>query len=463
MKNMKKIFFWLLLSLCLLGAGGALAVTEGIVEEAPPVDMTAFEQEQELSYLPDASYYGQEGANFAEPGWGTSEVYVEPQTYSGDSLYEDLCQTPGLTAGEIVRAKALLADYEAGRATGDGASVLGQTENVVLGVYALDPAQWDGEAVYVLLPGTCLTDGQILAVIDAYHQLGLTFDPEGLGYRNCARGGGIETSRIYTQEEQMRLSTIFDLIQRGKLAQALLEDIEAQETQIREIGLNPAYYSGLEGFHMLPYRRVTDEEIVAQLVTRGVHDESQVIDVIEREARTVLCGRLKCPLSMELEYAGTGGVTMQSYFDENGVESWDYETEIETSHAMFQYTDERGKACSGSVAFERDSGDFIRAAWVEYGEEEANGEAQSGEGEQADEEACLLAAEAYAGETLGLTGLTFFMQENTQIQWGMCRQARARLADGLWLTVYVGLTDGQVHGAEFASGMDGTASGPVNQ
>lgn len=74
--------------------------------------------------------------------------------------------------GERKRMEKLMAAYAAGERTGDGASVLEAKKRVRVGVYALDPKEYDGERVLLLLPGNCLTDEEMLAILDAYHQLG---------------------------------------------------------------------------------------------------------------------------------------------------------------------------------------------------------------------------------------------------------------------------------------------------
>ena len=59
----------------------------------------------------------------------------------------------------------------------------------------------------------------------------------------------------------------------------------------------------------------------------------------------------------------------------------------------------------------------------------------------------VLAAIEEAERIVGLENLTWHLQnEESATNWGMCRTACAQVEDGLWLTVYIGLDDGQVHG-----------------
>ena len=138
--------------LCLLLPAAGLAVTEGVVEEAAQVEIGVLE-EKEVSYTLDPSYYMYDYGY--EPEWGASETYVEPK-FDGD-CFGPSAQWPGLTSGEIVRAKKLLAMYENGEATGDGARVLNAQKDVVLGVYSLNPQEYDGEKVFVILPNTSIS------------------------------------------------------------------------------------------------------------------------------------------------------------------------------------------------------------------------------------------------------------------------------------------------------------------
>ena len=98
------------------------------------------------------------------PSWAESDVYTAQRHVAIDGMY-----LPQLTPGEIRRAKALMQQAEHGEiALAGGDAIIGVRENVTMGVYPLDPAAYDGERVYVLLPGVCLTDEQLIALMDAY-------------------------------------------------------------------------------------------------------------------------------------------------------------------------------------------------------------------------------------------------------------------------------------------------------
>ena len=416
----------------------AMAVTEGTVEEAPAVELEPVEAE--ISYLPDASYYDDYG------GWDPVWENAQEQADSGllDGMFSDVEQRPRLTAGEAARARALLAKVQAGELAYTGESVLEKMENVVVGVYALDPADYDGETVYTLLPGPCLSDEQLLAIIDAYAQLGLTFDPDALSARNCARGGGIETSRFFTQEEAERYQALSEMIRYGRLDAAGV----TAERPVRNPKLNAAYYCGLNDFSIKPYRSLTDEEMVAMLVELGTHDESGEVDFagIEREARSILCGHLGCPLSMPMAHISAEGSYVPRVFTADGDGDWQGESRRHYS-ATFSYVDEQGIQVYADAAYDWETKTLVSASRMDSREwdvrEEENGVTQ----ERID------AALAEAERIVGVTGVEWHVLETEcSTNWGGCRMARARLEDGLWLTAYIGENDGALHGLQLESG-----------
>ena len=146
---MKKMGLVALMALLCLPMG-ALAVREGVIEDAPMV-----EARRKTSYLP------MHRVVVEETGWMLEEAYTEIDTreMSYDDIRAHLTSNCRLTTGERKRMEKLMAAYAAGERTGDGASVLEAKKNVRVGVYALDPAEYDGERVLLLLPGNCLTDG----------------------------------------------------------------------------------------------------------------------------------------------------------------------------------------------------------------------------------------------------------------------------------------------------------------
>ena len=93
----------------------ALAVREGVIEDAPMV-----EARRKTSYLP------MHRVVVEETGWMLEEAYTEIDTreMSYDDIRAHLTSNCRLTTGERKRMEKLMAAYAAGERTGDGASVL---------------------------------------------------------------------------------------------------------------------------------------------------------------------------------------------------------------------------------------------------------------------------------------------------------------------------------------------------
>lgn len=424
----------LMLAICLLLTAYALAVTEGIVEDAPPVAMQ-IEAEQEVSYLPDESYYAYDTWI---PEWENSEEWTQSHTNDGE-MYEDVYQNPRMTAGEAKRALRLLEQYKAGNAVYAGESVLEKMENVVVGVYALDPAQFDGETVYTILPGPQMTDEQILAVIDAFAQLGMDFDPENLIYRNCARGGGIETTRFFAKEERERYSLLWEKVERG-----IIPTDAAYEGLIRAPKLDGAYFCGMMDFSIKPYRSMADEELMSVMMAIGVRDKSAEIDFdsVERRSRDVLRKTVGTPLSMELSNVDQDGSYIPSLYTADGEEGWDANAEARYTYgAHFSYYTAEGVQVYAHVAFDKETDELVRASAMhsrnlEFPPEE-NNVTQEG----------IDAASAQAEAIIGLSGLAWHVvDERMWTNWGECITVRAQIAENYWMTVYIGADDNQVRG-----------------
>lgn len=291
----------------------ASAVTEDTIEAAPEIQLEIV-TESKISYLPDASYYV--NSSYLDglcPDWAESETYVE-MPIEGDQFIGLGMQYPSLTSGEQKRALRLKEQYDAGILTYNGPSILNLRENVIVGVYEINPADYDGEVVYVLLPYCCLSDSNLLAIIDAYHHLGLNFDPASLNYRNCMRGGDLEATRVMTSDERDRNNRIRQLIQNGMLTQ----DQIASDAALYEVSLDPQYFNGLAGYRMYPYRCMNDDELAVAAFVCGVKDQSHSFDFqsSERLARNAMHRYMDIPLSV-----ASGRITQRdvnlTYWDES--------------------------------------------------------------------------------------------------------------------------------------------------
>lgn len=436
----------MLLVLCLLLPACALAVTEGVVEQAPMVEMESVSAPAaEISYLPDASYY--EGYGDWNPAWEESSVWVESR-FDGE-CYHDVEQRPRMTAGEAERAKSLLAAYQAGVIRYEGESILNKMEDVIVGVYALNPEEFDGEAVYVILPGPCMTDEQLLAVIAAYDEMGLIFDPDALSYRNCARGGGIETTRFLVEEERERYTRLADMIERG-----LIDPSDAGEAEALQPKLDSRYFCGMPDFTIRPYRAMTDEEFVAQLADMGCHDMTGEIDYsgVEKESRAILNKRLGTALSMELSGIYNEGSYLPNLFDKNCKAGWDWSAQGRRSYgASFEYYTEDGILVYVNTMFDYENNKLVRASAMHSRED--GGMPLDDDASQITNEQ-IMAVIADTENRLGVSGVEWHVlsEDATWTNWGECIPVRAQIAADEWMTIYIGKDDGKAHGFELSSG-----------
>ncbi len=428
-KKMLSLVFALLLPAC------ALAVVEGVVEEAPPVEMEVAAA-PEVSYLPDASYYAYDTWL---PEWENDEEWTQSHTNDGE-MYEDVYQNPRMTAGEAKRALRLLEAYKAGETAYTGESVLEKMENVVVGVYALNPDEYDGETVFTLLPGPQMTDEQLLAVIDAHAQLGLEFDPEKLSYRNCARGGGIETNRFFVEEERTRYEMMAKKIRRGIIATDA-----AYEGMLRNPTLDSAYFCGMSDFSIKPYRSMTDEELMSLLMSIGVKDETATTDFdgIERRSRDVLRRTVGTPLSMELSNVNIEGGYIPTLYNAECERGWAWDAEGRASYgATFTYHTADGVSAFANISFDMETDELVSASAMHSRDNEfpPEGDAVTQEG--------IAAACATAEKMIGLKGLDWrvLTDDLTSTNWGVCLPVRAQIAENYWMTVYIGTDDNQVRG-----------------
>ena len=318
--GMKKTGLAVLMALLCLPIG-AKAVREGVVENAPMVEVR-----ETASYLPSVRQ------EKAETDWMLEEAYTEIDTT--EMMYADigrwLTSNCRLTMGERKRMEKLMAAYAAGERTGDGASVLEAKKRVRVGVYALDPKEYDGERVLLLLPGNCLTDEEMLAILDAYHQLGEVFDPDALNERNCVRGHTY--TRDLSKEEDERNENLHSQIERGILRR---EDVP--ET-LKAVELDNASFLGSYNgkFIFTPYRRLTDDELADMLFLKDVQNQCEGLDLdlLERNARLAI-HEAGYPLSATL-------YRMHSYTDRilSGRE-WKKKRIVSLT---FSYSDEAGAA-----------------------------------------------------------------------------------------------------------------------
>lgn len=222
---------------------------------------------------------------------------------SMQALYADMPedQSPSLTAEEKKRLPDILKRYEKGERPKE--SVLNKEGAVSLGVYALNPDDYEGEKAYALLPARTLNDDELLQLVDAFAQLKLPFGEDTLSYRNCARGGGSEASRPLTSEENARSQTLEKQYRRQELRPEQAFTNLPDDDGIGEIAVNKNDYCGMESFCFLPYRPLTDDELLRRIDYKNAdkkHITMQQYAEYERKTRDELQRVLNMPLSMDL-------------------------------------------------------------------------------------------------------------------------------------------------------------------
>lgn len=227
----------------------------------------------------------------------------EYSSSSMQALYADIGEEmyPALTADEKGRLPAVLSRYEKGGRP--QRSILNIEENVSLGVYTLKPSDYEENEAYALLPGRALSDDEIMQLVDAFAQLGLPFGEDTLSFRNCARGGASDRLRPLTNDENARRAVLQKLYRRQELRPQAPFTALPGDDGIGEIRLNPEDYHGMERFIFLPYRPLTDEELLRFIDFESSSEpkvSTQQYAEYERKAREALRSILGAPLAMEI-------------------------------------------------------------------------------------------------------------------------------------------------------------------
>ncbi len=212
---------------------------------------------------------------------------------------------PWLTDLELARTRKLMEQVAAGTITYTGQSAVNAsgTMDGRVGVYPLNPADFDSERFYVLLPQyDSLTDEQILSLIAAFDELGIPFDPDSLCGRNCGRNMWFRQTRCLTDAEEERLEKARDLVRRGKVK---AEDIpEGTPDGYAEM----EWYGDDACFHFYPYREMTDDEINRLALHYEEKWEDDPEDVRQRIAEAIH-SFLRNPPEMEMDSLNMMGGT----------------------------------------------------------------------------------------------------------------------------------------------------------
>ena len=220
---------------------------------------------------------------------------VETNPYGADDLtayyedYGDEYALPALTASERERLPEIQRRWEGGERPEN--SILNLTEQVHVSVIQLPSEQYEGRD---------LTDEELLQVVDAYGQLGLTLDPDALSWRNCMRGGGIEVGvRSFRDDERERQTELIGLYTRAGLRPETPFTDLVIDDGLGRVALDEEDFNGLEEFHIRPARQLTDEDLL-QLIALNrdeIGADPQEMAGYESQLRQELHLLLGMPLS----------------------------------------------------------------------------------------------------------------------------------------------------------------------
>ena len=229
---------------------------------------------------------------------------VEANPYGADDLtayyedYGDEYALPALTVSERERLPEIRRRWESGERP--ESSILNRTEQVHVSVIQLPPEQYEGERCFLLLPNRDLTDEELLQVVDAFGQLGLSLDPDALSWHNCMRGGGIEVAiRSFRDEERERLSELTGLYTRAGLRpESAFTDL-VMDDGVGQVSLDEDDFNGLDGFRFRPARRLTDEELLQRIALdqADIGASPEELAGYEGQLRQELRLRLGMPIS----------------------------------------------------------------------------------------------------------------------------------------------------------------------
>lgn len=200
---------------------------------------------------------------------------------------------PYLEPSEYRRAMELLAAVEAGEQSLAGIRCPVHENEVKIGVWPLDPGDFNGETYYIMIPQRKLEDRDLLYLISCFRKLGIPFEPKEWNSRNCLRGSyANRATRDLSQEESIRMAALRHLTANGMLTDA---DIHP-ETECKSI------MTLFGPFCFYPYRRMTDDELAAFALARDPAWPNAP-DEVEKAAREFIADYIRLPLSMKLDTA----------------------------------------------------------------------------------------------------------------------------------------------------------------
>ena len=269
----------------------ALALTENILESAPELNL-AEEENDEISFEESEDDYEEESFSYIPDYWMPNRGTV--------SESKEL-NLPRLTDAELAIVQELLSDREpAEKKDAAGRHYAASESYSEARVYPLNPEDFNGETFYVILPDRQMDKKKLQNMLSAFEELGISFDPDSLGWANCSRGTSLSYSyysyatRGLSEEEKNRMAKFREQVRRGTSDQ----DNIAPSSSCRTVLVKEPESSGQPVlFCFYPYRPMTDNELasfaLAQETAWEIHP-----DQLEKKARENMYKLALLPLSM---------------------------------------------------------------------------------------------------------------------------------------------------------------------
>ncbi len=139
------------LSLALLVPGMALAEnTVEILPTTPPAPVIVLPEENPYAFADLEPYF--------------QDAIAQGYTTDGKFNYELTHFSPE----ELEKLPEIQAKYDAGERPAE--SILNKTEDVHAALITLPPEQYEGESWFLILPNRCMTEEELLQVVDAFAQ-----------------------------------------------------------------------------------------------------------------------------------------------------------------------------------------------------------------------------------------------------------------------------------------------------
>lgn len=261
-------------------------------------------------------------------------------------------QTPAFTASEKERLSDAQKRYDAGDRP--QSSILNLMENVVLSLIELPAQQYEGESWFLILPNRELTDEELLQVVDAYQQLGISLDPSCVNWHNAIRGGAASKLRGYTEEEAERYTAIADLYNRSGLRSESPFTLSVLDDGVGQVSLEEESFNGLSDYTFYPARRLTDDELLQLYAFRNGEPSAQPGKMAEYEMqlRRELNRLLGMPITARRTYENLQAASDGNVFGDDR----------EIYLAQFEEIGENGRNWTGRLEIE--SGTLISASAI---------------------------------------------------------------------------------------------------